>query len=200
MSVIKKDQVFPIKPRAISDAELAQIVADALRKDFGDTPSAIKHIGRVTNANLRAIKNWYEARNTPSSGHLLLLARSSPSILSFVLQQVGGEDLLGAFQLLKKDNNKPDSRNKNLLTVPKIAEKNFRIEVNLPHEITGRLNKRQLWFLTLLQQGEKAKTATISTQFSVTDRTARGDVAELVDLRLIKLVSSRKNGWYVLKD
>jgi hypothetical protein len=196
MSVIKKDQVFPIKPRAISDAELAQIVADALRKDFGDTPSAIKHIGRVTNANLRAIKNWYEARNTPSSGHLLLLARSSPSILTFVLQQVGGEDLLGAFQLLKKDNNKPDSRNKNLLTVPKIAEKNFRIEVNLSHEITGRLNKRQLWFLTLLQQGEKAKTATISTQFPVTDRTARGDVAELVDLNLIKIVGSRKNGWY----
>jgi hypothetical protein len=59
MSQSKKDQLFPIKPKAISDDELAQIVASALRQDFGDTPSAVKRIGQLTNANLRAIKNWY---------------------------------------------------------------------------------------------------------------------------------------------
>ena len=100
MSRSKKDRLFPIKPQPVSDEELAKIVAFALHQDFGDSASAVKNIGRLTNANLRAIKNWYEARNAPSSGHLLLLARSSPSILKFILMQIGGEDLWDAFRLL----------------------------------------------------------------------------------------------------
>jgi hypothetical protein len=59
MSQSKKDRLFPVKPQAISDDELAKIVASALRHDFGDSTSAIKRIGQLTNANLRAIKNWY---------------------------------------------------------------------------------------------------------------------------------------------
>ena len=45
MSQPKKDKLFPIKLRAISDDELAKIVASALRQDFGEMTSAVKQIG-----------------------------------------------------------------------------------------------------------------------------------------------------------
>jgi len=99
MSQCKKDQLFPVELRTVSDSELAKFVAVALRQDFGGMTSVVKQIGKLTDANLRTIKNWYEARNAPSSGHLLLLARASPSILKFVLMQVGGKDLWDSFRL-----------------------------------------------------------------------------------------------------
>jgi len=91
MSQSKMDRSFPV---GISEEELAKVVAAALRRDFGEGASSVKRIGQLTHANLRAIRNWYEAKNAPSSTHLLLLARSSHSILKFILEQVGGDNLL----------------------------------------------------------------------------------------------------------
>lgn len=198
MSVSKKDRVFPTKSVGIADAELAKLIATGLRKDYGDLPSAIKEIGLKTGANLRAIKNWYEGRNAPSSSHLLTLARSSPSILQIVLEQVGGADLRDAFMLLEMGDNKGMDGKTSLKNAPGIAENSFRIQVDISPAIAGKLNERQLWFLGILQQGQKLKTADIAAQWSVTGRSARGDVAALTELGLIRLVGSRKAGWYVL--
>ncbi len=198
MSVPKKDRVFPVKSVGISDTELAKLVAAGLRKDYGDLPSAIKEIGLKTGANLRAIKNWYQGRNAPSSSHLLTLARSSPSILQIVLEQVGGADLRDAFMLLEMGDNKGMDGKTILKNAPEIAENSFRIHVDISPAIAGKLNERQLWFLGILQQGQKLKTADIAAQWHVTDRSARGDVAALAELGLIRLEGSRKTGWYVL--
>jgi hypothetical protein len=192
MSVSKKDQVFPTKSAAITDTELARLIATGLRTDYGDSTSAIKVIGLKTGASLRAIKNWYSGKNTPSSSHLLTLARSSPSILQIVLEQIGGTDLRDAFALLNTDEKK-SAREK----PRKITEKFFRIEVELSARIAKNLNQRQLWFLTRLGQGEQLKSSAIATEWGVTDRSARADVAALADLELIKLAGSRKAGWYV---
>jgi hypothetical protein len=199
MSVAKKDRVFPAKSAVISDAVLSQLIAAGLRKDYGDLPSAVKEIGLKTGANLRAIKNWYEGRNAPSSSHLLTLARSSPSILQIVLEQVGGADLRDAFDLLEMGLNKGLNAETPSNLPSKITEKIFRIDVSIPQRIVGKLNERQLWFLGLLQQGERLKAADIAERWPVTDRSARGDVAGLADLGLIRLAGSRKEGWYVLK-
>lgn len=191
MSQSKKDQVFPVKPKAVSDAELAQIVASALRRDFGDTASAVKRIGQLTNANLRAIKNWYQARNTPSSGHLLLLARSSPSILKFILVQIGGEDLWDAFRLLSSHA---------LATAPEpempvcpdltIAEN---VPINVPIK---SLNERQRWFLILLRRKTKASAEDIADHFGVALKTARRDIEGLKDTGKIRFVGAKKTGQY----
>ena len=193
MSVAKKDQVFPIKSVAISDAALAKLIAAGLRTDYGDSTSAIKVIGLKTGASLRAIKNWYSGKNTPSSSHLLTLARSSPSILQIVLEQIGGADLRDAFALLNL------SEKKNFFGKPRqITEKNFRIDVEVSARIGKNLNQRQLWFLTRLRQGEQLKSSAIAAEWQVTDRSARADVAEMVRLDLIRFQGAKKAGVYVL--
>ncbi len=191
MSQSKKDQLFPVKPKAISDAELAQIVASALRQDFGDTPSAVKRIGQLTNANLRAIKNWYQARNTPSSGHLLLLARSSPSILKFILVQIGGEDLWDAFRLLSSHAlaTAPEPE------MPVYADINAgeNVPINVPIK---SLNERQRWYLILLRRKSKARAEDISEHFEVALKTAKRDIEGLKDAGKIRFVGARKTGRY----
>ncbi len=97
MSLTNKDQVFPLKSEAISNVKLAQIVAGALREDFKDDSAAVKAIGGTTKTSLRTIKNWYEGRSAPSSGHLLLLSRRSPSLLKFIIEQIGGGELWKCF-------------------------------------------------------------------------------------------------------
>jgi len=195
MSHSKKDRLFPIKPQAVSDDELAKIVASALRHDFGDSASAIKRIGQLTNANLRAIKNWYEARNTPSSGHLLLLARSSPSILKFILQQIGGEDLWDAFQLLSHHA---------LATVPEPETPIYSaksVTENVPINVPLKsLNERQRWFLLLLRRKKTACAEDITEHFGVALKTARRDIEALKSAKKIKFFGSKKTGSYEIID
>lgn len=191
MSLSKKDRSFPIKPRAISDEELAKIVAEALRQDFGESASAVKRIGQLTNANLRAIKNWYEARNAPSSGHLLLLARSSPSILKFILTQIGGEDLWDAFRLLS---------NHALATAPEPKTHPYEAETPSKNVPIKSLNERQRWFLILLRRKNEAGAEDIAGHFSVALKTARRDIEGLKEAKKIRFVGARKTGSYEIID
>ncbi|MGD9649164.1 MAG: DeoR family transcriptional regulator [Dongiaceae bacterium] len=195
MSQSKKDQLFPVKPKAISDGELAQIVAMALRQDFGDSASAVKRIGQLTNANLRAIKNWYQARNTPSSGHLLLLARSSPSILKFILVQIGGEDLWDAFRLLSSHAlaSAPEPE----IPVYDVTNPAENVPINVPIK---SLNERQRWFLILLKRKNKASAEDIAVHFDVALKTARRDIEGLKETRKIRFVGARKTGSYEIID
>lgn len=191
MSLSKKDRIFPVKPQAISDDELAKIVASALRQDFGDNASSIKRIGQLTNANLRAIKNWYEARNAPSSGHLLLLARSSPSILKFILVQIGGEDLWDAFRLLSSHAlaSAPEPK------VPTYSENSIikNVPINVPIK---SLNERQRWFLILIKRKNKARAEDIAVHFDVSLKTAKRDIQRLKGLRKVQFVGAKKTGRY----
>ncbi len=191
------DRTFPIEPQPISDTELAQIVAAALREDFGETPSAVKHIGRLTGASLRAIKNWYEARNAPSSGHLLLLSRSSPALLKFILEQIGGGDLWDAFNLLggRTDAGKAKNPNKEREIY---SAKSCTIS-SPPGKEGRRLNHRQLWFLESLKEGKRSKADDIARAWKVSPRTAKYDIAELTDAGLIQFVGAKKTGRYKVK-
>lgn len=195
MSKSKKDRLFPIKPQAVSDEELARIVASALRQDFGDGASAVKRIGQLTNANLRAIKNWYEARNAPSSGHLLLLARSSPSILKFILMQIGGEDLWDAFRLLSSHALATAPEPETPVYSDRSVTKN--VPINVPIK---SLNERQRWFLILLKRKNKARAEDIANHFEVALKTAKRDIEGLKDGGKIRFVGARKTGRYEIID
>lgn len=195
MSQPKKDRSFPIKLRAISDEELAQIVAEALRQDFGESVSAVKRIGQLTNANLRAIKNWYEARNAPSSGHLLLLARSSPSILKFILTQIGGEDLWDAFRLLSSHALASAPEPETSLRKAENTTKN--VPINVPIK---SLNERQRWFLILLRRKNEASAEDIAGHFGVVLKTARRDIEGLKEAGRIRFVGAKKTGSYEIID
>ncbi len=190
MSPSKKDRDFPQGSSLLSDAQLAEIIASALRQDFGDTPSAIKQIGRLTSANLRAIKNWYIAKNAPSSRYLLILARTSPSILRFILMQVGGEDLWDVFELFHRSGSAEARQAKVARATPLPAE-------DVTKDVTSSSPKeRGQWFLSELAKGRKATARELSEHWSVDLRTARRDISLLVKSRQALFRGSKRYGWY----
>lgn len=191
MSQAKKDRKIPVSLLGVSDMELARIIARALREDFGDTPSAIKEIGQITSANLRAIKNWYEAKNMPNSKYLLILARTSPSILRFILMQVGGEELWDAFQFFVK----PPKPAPPVLKRPPPAARGRPKAVTLDGTMVD-LNERKIWFLSELMNGTTANAEDISERWSVNIRTARRDIAELKTAGKLEFRGSRRKGTY----
>lgn len=194
MSFSKMDQVFPSKLGRLSEAEFAEIVAQALRHDFGETPSAIKHIGRLTGANLRTIKNWYKAGNMPSSVHLLLLGKSSSTLLKFILEQLGGSDLRDAFGLLNGD--MTGSKRLSEMTSDEHIYSVNSVTINVVVDPADDLNQRQLWFLGQLQEGVIAKTEDISDIWKVAGRTAKRDIADLMAKKIICFKGAKKTGNY----
>lgn len=78
----------------------AQTIAVAMRSEWGATPSARKEIGRITNANERAVRNWFEGKNGPSGENLVLLIRHSDVVFSAVLGLAGRSPLLPAVSVL----------------------------------------------------------------------------------------------------
>jgi hypothetical protein len=74
-------------------------VAEALRREFGGTPAAVKVVVRLTRANERAVKNWFDAKNGPSGENLVVLLRHSDEVLESVLKLAGREDLIVARKL-----------------------------------------------------------------------------------------------------
>ena len=175
--------------------ELATIIARALREDFGDTASAIKEIGQITNANLRAIKNWYEAKNMPNSKYLLILARSSPSILRFILMQVGGEELWDAFQFFAR----PGKVAPPVVEQPRRKRGRPRKIVTM-NDTLPPLNERQLWFVARVAEGVAVTAEDISERWTVGIRTARRDIAELKASGRLEYRGSRRYGLYEAVD
>ncbi|MBX3483103.1 hypothetical protein [Phenylobacterium sp.] len=60
-------------------------LAEALRADFGSTPSSMKQIARLTRANERTIRNWMDARNGPRGENLIVLMQHSDAVFEIVL-------------------------------------------------------------------------------------------------------------------
>jgi hypothetical protein len=67
----------------------AEAIAEALKVDFGASPSSVKQIARLTRANERAVRNWLEAKNGPSGENLVGLMRHSEAVFATVLQLCG---------------------------------------------------------------------------------------------------------------
>lgn len=140
---------------------------------------------RKRRSNLRAIKNWYEARHAPSSSHLLTLARSSPGILKLVLEQVGGDDLFDAFQLLGGRNVAREIRPQH-------------VPINVPIKPSQLdLNGRQSWFLDELRRRAEIRSIDIVSHFGVSLKTAKRDIASLKKLCLINYIGAKKKGHYI---
>lgn len=82
---VESGREFPIDPGADTEAAFAAVIADALRRDFGDAPTHVKHIARLTGVNGRTVQNWLQARNGPSGSGLVVLMRHSDEVTAAVL-------------------------------------------------------------------------------------------------------------------
>ncbi len=97
---IRSDSGTSIQEGAkIGAGGFASAISDALHRDYGDGRSAIKRIARLTSANERAVKNWYDGRNGPSGEFLISLCRHSDQVLEAVLVGAGRTELLESKRL-----------------------------------------------------------------------------------------------------
>jgi len=85
--------------KEIPDGRFAQVIADALHREFGETHAAVKTVVGLTKANERAVKNWFMAKNGPTGQHLVDLVRTSDEVLEAVLLMSGRRDLVIAKKL-----------------------------------------------------------------------------------------------------
>ena len=84
----------------LGSGRLARIVADALHREFGGTHAAVKMVVGLTQANERAVKNWFLAKNGPDGPHIVMLMRHSNEVLEAILILAGRKDLLTAKKLV----------------------------------------------------------------------------------------------------
>ncbi|SFK77612.1 hypothetical protein [Caulobacter sp. UNC279MFTsu5.1] len=75
-------------------------IAAAMLIEWGQTPSALKEIGRITRTNERTVRNWVDGRNGPSGENLVALMRCSDEVLTTVLALCGRHDLVPASSIL----------------------------------------------------------------------------------------------------
>lgn len=192
MSLRKADQVFPLSHKALTEPQLMNLIAHALKSDFGKQKSAIKRIGQITNVNLRTIKNWYGGQNMPSSRHLILLAQSSPTILKMILEHIGGEELLDTYLLLKNAVQETGEDERTSYHCRSVSVTH--VSLNVPI----KLNNRQKWFLIYLKKGEKVSAKSIVKKWQVTLKTARRDIKKLKCLGTIQFIGAKKTGFYAI--
>lgn len=81
----KKGKSFPISRDRLTEAEFAQVIASALKVEFGSTRHGAKTIMKWTGTSQRTAKNWLSGSNAPSGLHLILLARESNAVLRALL-------------------------------------------------------------------------------------------------------------------
>jgi pyruvate/2-oxoglutarate dehydrogenase complex dihydrolipoamide dehydrogenase (E3) component len=76
-----------------------KLIAHALQEEWGSSSSSRKIVSRITSANERAVKNWFEARNGPSGENLVELIRHSDAVFEAILVASGRRPYLQAIKL-----------------------------------------------------------------------------------------------------
>jgi hypothetical protein len=87
---------IPDRREDVLRGSFAQVIADALHREFDETHAAVKIVVGLTNANERAVKNWFMAKNGPTGKHLVDLIRISDEVLEAVLIMSGRHELVVA--------------------------------------------------------------------------------------------------------
>ena len=87
---LQNDRNFPPRPGKVfpnepAYARFGPAIAEALKAEFGGSSSAIKSIVRLTGANERTVRNWFEGKNGPGGDNLIALIRHSDTVLRTML-------------------------------------------------------------------------------------------------------------------
>jgi len=197
MSFRKKNQDLLME---ITDLNIANMVAAALRLEHKNDSSKIKNISARTDINPHTISKWYQAINTPSSAHLLVLAAIYPEVLKAVLKMIGRVDVW-RYCLVKglpeKMGHETDSQHD---TNAVYGDKFVHLDLVIDMEIATLMNQRQLWFLGELQNKVSLRADAIVSVWGKTLRTARRDIQGMLDFNLIVYNGSNKTGHYMLVE
>src|SRR3546814_18627788 len=69
----------------LTDAEFTQVIASALKIEFGSTRNGAKILMKWTGVSSRTAKNWLSGSHAPSGVHLVLIARESTAVLKAIM-------------------------------------------------------------------------------------------------------------------
>ena len=193
MSRKNNDYIFPSKTHEKIEAQITQELMKILRNHHHGS-SCVKWICRKTGAHERAVRNWYEGKNPPSSGHLIILAQSYPAVLQMILKMTGHGYLIPYIVPLDKV--------EAVAADPKRgAESDQNVPINVPIKSWPTdINVRQKWFLVELGHTVKVSAASITERWGVTLKTAKRDVSDLKERGLITFNGARKSGHYQLAE
>ena len=106
MSFTENDRIFRSKKGKSFHGEgdhdaapLVGAIAAALKVDFGAAPASVKQIARLTGSNERAVRNWLDGKNGPSSENLVALMQHSDAVFQIVLALSHRNRLAAALRL-----------------------------------------------------------------------------------------------------
>lgn len=127
-----------------------------------------------------------------------MLAGLYPQVLKGLLEMIGKTDIWEVYLAENIDSKMHPkacvTRSENTIYRDKFVPIN--VIVNLDTAI--KLNHRQLWFIGELQRGKKLKADDIATQWWVSHKTAKRDIASMLEHNAIYYNGARKNGFYTV--
>jgi hypothetical protein len=199
MAKTKGDHIWSYKIDNRQEQKIGEKVAEILREEYTGRASPMKNISLKTGISPDTIRKWYSGRKTPYLEHFLILAQNYPAILRMFLEATGHDYLVPHIRPQEQGSRTTEQLARPVKPQSEV-ENSFHIHIDISPRIASALNHRQLWFLGILQQYQQAKAAAICVQWpSITNRTARNDVAKLVKMNLVRLVGSKKSGLYKMR-
>lgn len=179
----------------IIEQELMLEITKYFRQEYKNTLAATKLISRKTDIPTETIKRWHKGRNPPRSGHLVILARQYADVLKIILRQTGHGYLIPYISA-------PDHE-REMARISVLPDDDFaeNVPINVPLKSwPDDINERQKWFLVELHRNIRVTATDIMQRWSVTDKTAKRDIADLKERSLIVYMGARKTGWYMLVE
>ena len=194
MSLTETNNQFQNSKTAIDEREIARSFGKTLQSIFPDNKEGIYTIAKDIGADPRTVWNWYHGLNLPNTHSLILLARTYPSIIKFLLKILDRIDIWEAYE-------KQAMISETELKKYEISEKSefysdIFVGINLSYNL--KLNQRQLWFLKRLQLGFDVKTEDLVKFWNISSRTAERDISVLTKNKIIKFVGSKKTSVFKL--
>lgn len=94
MSLPEKGRVLPKRGNVFPRDRYVSVIADALRRDLGNSHRAIKTVAKWTGASERTVKNWFACTSGPSGEHLIALVSHSSCAFEAFLHLAGKEQVV----------------------------------------------------------------------------------------------------------
>lgn len=199
----KGRMLHPWNGLARSAKDYAELIADALRQEHGNTHRTVKTIMGWTGASERSVKNWLSGDFGPSGYFLMRLCVKSPAVRGLVVELLAEPDMIapplgeGLIEALS-------ARAASAASCPPecaVPEANRDTNRDIIRDIDGPnshlLNERQAWFLTRVENGDHCRAADLAEHWNVSEKTARRDIALLKEWELICFVGTLRRGHYI---
>ena len=184
----------------------AELIANALKEEHGDTHRSVKTIMRWTDASERSVKYWLSGEAGPSGYFLMRLFAKSAAVRALVLELITDASVQPptpqvATGIDLGTDDRPATEVETGADYGDIIGDiygDIDVTINCPE--FSELNPRQEWFLERVARNEKCTAEDLANHWEVTLRTAKRDIGLLRDNGRIIFVGSRRLGRYVMLE